>query len=324
MGNKLERGILFFCGMVFAIPSWLCWSNALGGQWPEDINGWLGLVMFPGFSIAAFLYAIFYRRVKRFDDGLQHDMDNNTRRGKLVFAIILSLMLIFPAIGAVGSHIVEHEPVQTWEFFVYGFIFIVWAVSMTLNATDSWGRLTAKPRGYLERKGILKKAFNGNIELPHNTVRTYTTAFVEWAHGVLLIAVELLFLYGLITSDTIPSKVLFTIVLFMMPVDCWLAIRAFRNMVVVTPWKLIVGRAERKVDVIKWEDAGQVDFKWSQIKKMRKERSSCGLFEYGTYRYDIEIEIFNGPCYRFRATGFARHHLLRDLKEYHKQYSKHK
>lgn len=78
--DKLKRGFLFFCGAVFAVPTYLMWKVVVvEHQWPDDYNGWLGLFMMPAFSIVGFVYAIFYRRVKAVDDRLEDAMNKKIR-----------------------------------------------------------------------------------------------------------------------------------------------------------------------------------------------------------------------------------------------------
>lgn len=81
--DKRKRGSLIFGGILFTLPTYILWKEVIvSQQWPDDLNGWLGLLMCPMFSIVSFAYAIFYRRAKEADDRLQEDMDTNTRRGK--------------------------------------------------------------------------------------------------------------------------------------------------------------------------------------------------------------------------------------------------
>lgn len=81
--DKITRGFLFFCGAVLAVPSCLFWKEVIvGHQWPEGLNGWLGLILMPTFSIVSFVYAIFYRRVKAIDDRLEVAMNSKTRSDK--------------------------------------------------------------------------------------------------------------------------------------------------------------------------------------------------------------------------------------------------
>ena len=57
--DKLKRGFLLLCGVLFALPTYFLWKEVLAGhQWPDDFNGWLGLFMFPAFSILSFVYAL--------------------------------------------------------------------------------------------------------------------------------------------------------------------------------------------------------------------------------------------------------------------------
>lgn len=129
--DKPKRGFLFFAGALFAIPTYLLWKKVVvGHQWPDDFNGWLGLLMFPAFSLLSFAYAIFYRRAKRFDDRLEKEMKNDTRRGKAFYAIGFSFMFLLLGIYMLESHILKHEPVQTWEYVVVPLLVLMWAGSL--------------------------------------------------------------------------------------------------------------------------------------------------------------------------------------------------
>ena len=135
----LKRGFLIFCGALFALPTYILWKEVVvGHQWPDDFNGWLGLIMFPTFSIVAFLYAIFYRRAKEADERLQEDMDTYTRRGKTIFVIGFSLMFLLLAIQLLESHIFKSEPFETWEYFALPLFTVVWVVALivTLKVDD--------------------------------------------------------------------------------------------------------------------------------------------------------------------------------------------
>ena len=109
---------MLFVALLIAAPTYLSWRKAIVEGWPEDYNGWLGLGMFPLFSIGALLCAIFYRRVDQFDKVLQQDIDNNTRRGKLVSVTLYSFMFIIVGADVMVSHVVKHKPVQEWEYYV--------------------------------------------------------------------------------------------------------------------------------------------------------------------------------------------------------------
>ena len=135
----LQRGFLFFCGALFAVPSYLLWKTpVVEHHWPDDFNGWLGLIMCPTFSIVAFLYAIFYRRAKEYDERLQEDMDNNTRRGNTIFIVSFSVMFILLAIQLLESHLFKAEPWETWEYFALPLFTVVWVVALivTLKVDD--------------------------------------------------------------------------------------------------------------------------------------------------------------------------------------------
>lgn len=70
--DKLNRGILFVCGLVFAVPTYIFWRDALvRHQWPDDHHSWIGLIMAPLISIGSFAYAIFYSKVKKVGDRLK-------------------------------------------------------------------------------------------------------------------------------------------------------------------------------------------------------------------------------------------------------------
>ena len=125
--DKLKRGFLFFAGALFAVPTYLMWSKVVvGHQWPDDFNGWLGLLMFPAFSILGFVYAIFYRRVKEKDDRLQKEMDDNTRRGKAIYAICISFMFLLVGIYMFELHVLKHKPMQTWEYVGVPLLVLMW------------------------------------------------------------------------------------------------------------------------------------------------------------------------------------------------------
>ena len=137
--DKLNRGFLFFCGILFALPTYFLWKEVfVGHQWPDDFNGWLGLLMCPMFSIVGFVYAIFYRRAKEADDRLQEDMDTYTRRGKTIFVIGFSLMFLLLAIQFLESHIFKSEPFEPWEYFALPLFAVVWVVGLivTLKVDD--------------------------------------------------------------------------------------------------------------------------------------------------------------------------------------------
>ena len=156
MEDKLTRGFLFFAAILFAVPSYLLWRDVLVEGWPEDFNGWLGLVMAPSFSIVALLYAIFYRRAKQFDDELQQDMDDNTRRGKRIFVVLISLMFILVGAEAVASHVVEHKPVQEWEYYAYTLFVILWIGLIIIITTNLWVKMCDRLHNFLTKKGWLK------------------------------------------------------------------------------------------------------------------------------------------------------------------------
>lgn len=129
--DKLKRGFLFFCAALFAVPSYIMWKEPIvEQQWPDDFNGWLGLFMMPAFTIVSLLYAIFYRRVKAADDRLQKEMDDNTRRGKVIYAILISSIFILVSIQILESHFIKHQPVQTWEYVGVPLLVLMWVGSL--------------------------------------------------------------------------------------------------------------------------------------------------------------------------------------------------
>ncbi len=131
LDDKLKRGFLFFAGALFAIPTYLLWKKVVvGHQWPDDFNGWLGLLMFPAFSLLSFAYAIFYRRAKRFDDRLEKEMKNDTRRGKAIYAICISSMYLLLGIYMFESHVLKHKPVQTLEYVGVPLLVLMWVGSL--------------------------------------------------------------------------------------------------------------------------------------------------------------------------------------------------
>ena len=131
--DKLKRGFLFFAGALLAVPTYLMWRKVVvGHQWPDDFNGWLGLLMFPAFSILGFVYAIFYRRAKKFDDRLEKDMDDNTRRGKAIYAIAISAVFLLVGIYMLELHILKHVPMQTWEYVAVPLLVVVWVGSLLM------------------------------------------------------------------------------------------------------------------------------------------------------------------------------------------------
>lgn len=131
LDDKLKRGFLFFAGALLAVPTYLLWKEVIvGHQWPDDFNGWLGLLMFPAFSLLSFVYAIFYRRAKEEDDRLQKEMDDNTRRGKAIYAIAISAVFLLVGIYMFESHVLKHQPVQTWEYVGVPLLVLMWVGSL--------------------------------------------------------------------------------------------------------------------------------------------------------------------------------------------------
>lgn len=153
MEDKFIRGFLLFAAALFAVPSYLLWRNALVEGWPDDFNGWLGLVMAPSFSIVSLIYLIFYRRVKKFDDELQEDMDNNTRRGSVITIVLFSLMYILVGADAAVSHFVKHEPVQEWEYYAWGLMVIILVVSIVIAKTNLMEKMCDRLHNFLTREG---------------------------------------------------------------------------------------------------------------------------------------------------------------------------
>ena len=131
--DKFKRGFLFFAGALLAVPTYIMWSKVVvGHQWPDDFNGWLGLLMMPTFSILSFVYAIFYRRVKAIDDRLEKDMDDNTRRGKAIYAICISFMFLLLGIYMLELHVLKHKPMQTWEYVAVPLLVVMWVCSLLM------------------------------------------------------------------------------------------------------------------------------------------------------------------------------------------------
>ncbi len=153
MEDKFIRGFLLFAAALFAVPSYLLWRNALVEGWPDDFNGWLGLVMAPSFFIGSLIYLIFYRRVKKFDDELQEDMDNNTRRGSVITIVLFSLMYILVGADAAVSHFVKHEPVQEWEYYAWGLMVIILVVSIVIAKTNLMEKMCDRLHNFLTREG---------------------------------------------------------------------------------------------------------------------------------------------------------------------------
>lgn len=163
--DKYDRGVLLVCGVVFAIPTYFLWKEVVvGHQWPDDFNGWLGLLMCPMFSIVSLLYAtIFYRRAKEADKRQQEDMDNNTRRGRTIFIVCFSLMFILIAIQFLEPHIFKSEPWETWEVIALPLFAIVCVLglifSLKVNDEMLHNFLTKKGWRWLDRL-IFKDAFD--------------------------------------------------------------------------------------------------------------------------------------------------------------------
>jgi len=121
------RLFLIVCGAVLAIPSYLLWREPLALRiWPHDFNGWLGLILMPLFSIIAFLYGVFYRRAAQQDDALQDEMDNKTRRGRLLFDVLYSLIFIVYGIGTAESYIAKGLPITTTRLLPYALLLALW------------------------------------------------------------------------------------------------------------------------------------------------------------------------------------------------------
>lgn len=159
-----NRGVLLVCGVVFAIPTYFLWKEVVvGHQWPDDYNGWLGLLMCPMFSIASLLYAtILYRKAKEADERLKEDMDNNTRRGKTIFIVAFSLIFILIAIQFLVAHIFESEPWETWELIalpLFAIVFIGLIFSLKVDNEKLHNFLTKKGWHWLDRL-IFEDAFN--------------------------------------------------------------------------------------------------------------------------------------------------------------------
>lgn len=153
MEDKMKRGFLFFAAALIAVPSYLMWREALVEGWPHDYNGWLGLFMMPIFSIVALIYAIFYRRVKQFDDELQQDMYEHTRRGNVITIVLFSLMYILVGAESVVSHVVEHKPVQKWEYYAWALMAFILIVVIIIGKTDLMDKMCDRLHNFLTRKG---------------------------------------------------------------------------------------------------------------------------------------------------------------------------
>ena len=167
--DKLKRGFLLFCGVLFALPTYFLWKEVLvGHQWPDDFNGWLGLLMMPTFSLVSFAYAIFYRWVKEVDDRLQEDMDTNTRRGKTIFIVGFSLVFILMAIQLLEPHIFKSEPFESWEYFALPLFVVVWVggliVSLKVDDEKLHNFLIKMGWHWLDRQ-IFKDAFDDEDDL---------------------------------------------------------------------------------------------------------------------------------------------------------------
>ena len=155
------RCVLIVCGVFFAIPTYILWKDVVvGHQWPDDFNGWLGLIMTPLFTVVSLLYAIFYRRAKKADDRLQEEMNENTRRGNSIILVGYFLMLILATIPFLESHIFKSEPWETWEFVALPLIVIVWVGGLIIALHNF---ITKKGWHRLDRL-IYKDAFNDEEE----------------------------------------------------------------------------------------------------------------------------------------------------------------
>lgn len=131
--DKLKRGFLYFGGALLAVPTYILWRKVVvGHQWPDDFNGWLGLFMMPAFSLLSFIYAIFYLRVKKVDDRLEKEMDDNTRRGKAIYAIVISSVVLLVGISMFESHVLKHEPMHTWEYVGVPLLVLIWMGSLIM------------------------------------------------------------------------------------------------------------------------------------------------------------------------------------------------
>ena len=153
MEDKLKRGFLFFAAALFAVPTYLLWRNALVEGWPQDLNGWMGLILSPTMSIVALIYAIFYRRAKQVDDELQQDMDDNTRRGKRIYVIGVSIVAIIIGANFVEDHAVKHNPVQEWEYYAYGLIAVIWIAVIVWGCTSLGDKMSVWLHTFLTKKG---------------------------------------------------------------------------------------------------------------------------------------------------------------------------
>ena len=60
--DKYGRYILVFWGIVFAVIAYILWKDVIAEhQWPDNLNGWLGIILAPLVSLISLGTAIFYR-----------------------------------------------------------------------------------------------------------------------------------------------------------------------------------------------------------------------------------------------------------------------
>ena len=60
-------------------------------------------------------------------------MDTNTRRGKTIFIVGVSLVFILMAIRLLEPHIFKSEPWETWEYVDLPIFTIVWVVGLIFS-----------------------------------------------------------------------------------------------------------------------------------------------------------------------------------------------
>ena len=53
-------------------------------------------------------------------------MNSSTRRGNTIYAVLYSAIFIIVGIWLLEKHLIKHEPMQTWKYFVFPLLVIVW------------------------------------------------------------------------------------------------------------------------------------------------------------------------------------------------------
>jgi putative NADPH-quinone reductase len=71
------------------------------------------------------------------DETLQKHMDKKTGCGKVIFVTLFSILFILVGAEVIVSHVVKHEPVQTWEYYAYTLIFVLWVVGITVKLKNT-------------------------------------------------------------------------------------------------------------------------------------------------------------------------------------------